>query len=112
MINACILLLNPELKLEKRIKIRVEPGIFEWTKWEAGKAAPTLMSLEELREANFNVSMDYRYAASRRLLLGVSSRSGKIISTLVKDGKNDFIQEGALQWGFAVGERERTRLHI
>nr|XP_008533514.1 PREDICTED: ubiquitin-associated and SH3 domain-containing protein A isoform X1 [Equus przewalskii] len=49
-----------ELKLEKRIKIRVEPGIFEWTKWEAGKAAPTLMSLEELREANFNVSMDYR----------------------------------------------------
>ncbi|XP_058379393.1 ubiquitin-associated and SH3 domain-containing protein A isoform X1 [Diceros bicornis minor] len=51
-----------ELKLEKKIKIRVEPGIFEWTKWEAGKTPPTLMSLEELKEANFNVSMDYRPA--------------------------------------------------
>lgn len=59
MINTCILL-NPELKLEKKIKIRVEPGIFEWTKWEAGKTTPTLMTLEELKGANFNVSMDYR----------------------------------------------------
>ncbi|XP_047653168.1 ubiquitin-associated and SH3 domain-containing protein A isoform X4 [Phacochoerus africanus] len=49
-----------ELKLEKKVKIRVEPGIFEWTKWEAGKTTPTLMTLEELKEANFNVSMDYR----------------------------------------------------
>lgn len=53
-------LLHPELKLEKKVKIRVEPGIFEWTKWEAGKTTPTLMTLEELKEANFNVSMDYR----------------------------------------------------
>ncbi|XP_024614009.1 ubiquitin-associated and SH3 domain-containing protein A [Neophocaena asiaeorientalis asiaeorientalis] len=51
-----------ELKLEKKIKIRVEPGIFEWTKWEAGKTTPTLMTLEELKGANFNVSMDYRPA--------------------------------------------------
>ncbi|XP_007113544.1 ubiquitin-associated and SH3 domain-containing protein A [Physeter macrocephalus] len=51
-----------ELKLEKKIKIRVEPGIFEWTKWEAGKTTPTLMTLKELKEANFNVSMDYRPA--------------------------------------------------
>ncbi|XP_061048819.1 ubiquitin-associated and SH3 domain-containing protein A isoform X1 [Eubalaena glacialis] len=51
-----------ELKLEKKIKIRVEPGIFEWTKWEAGKTTPTLMTLEELREADFHVSMDYRPA--------------------------------------------------
>lgn len=62
MINTCILL-SPELKLEKKIKIRVEPGIFEWTKWEAGKTTPTLMSLEELKEANFNIDTDYRYAA-------------------------------------------------
>ncbi|XP_059020785.1 ubiquitin-associated and SH3 domain-containing protein A isoform X4 [Mustela lutreola] len=49
-----------ELKLEKRIKIRVEPGIFEWTKWESGKTTPALMTLDELKEANFNVSTEYR----------------------------------------------------
>lgn len=64
MINTCILL-SPELKLEKKIKIRVEPGIFEWTKWEAGKTTPTLMSLEELKEANFNIDTDYRYAVRK-----------------------------------------------
>nr|XP_014988310.2 ubiquitin-associated and SH3 domain-containing protein A isoform X3 [Macaca mulatta] len=53
-------LILEELKLEKKIKIRVEPGIFEWTKWEAGKTTPTLMSLEELKEANFNIDTDYR----------------------------------------------------
>lgn len=53
---------NSELKLEKRIKIRVEPGIFEWTKWESGKTTPALMTLDELKEANFNVSTEYRYA--------------------------------------------------
>lgn len=59
MINTCVLL-NSELKLEKKVKIRVEPGIFEWTKWEAGKTTPTLMTLEEMKEADFNVSLDYR----------------------------------------------------
>uniref|UniRef100_F1MYY9 Ubiquitin associated and SH3 domain containing A n=2 Tax=Bos TaxID=9903 RepID=F1MYY9_BOVIN len=49
-----------EFKLEKKVKIRVEPGIFEWTKWEAGKTTPTLMTLEEMKEADFNVSLDYR----------------------------------------------------
>lgn len=59
--NTCILL-TTELKLEKKMKIKVEPGIYEWTKWEAGKTTPTLMTLDELKEANFNVSTDYRYA--------------------------------------------------
>lgn len=61
MINAYIPL-SAELKLEKKMKIRVEPGIFEWTKWEAGKTAPTLMTPEELKEASINVSTEYRYA--------------------------------------------------
>ncbi|XP_040842590.1 ubiquitin-associated and SH3 domain-containing protein A isoform X1 [Ochotona curzoniae] len=51
-----------ELKLERKIKIRVEPGIFEWTRWEASKTVPTLMTLEELREADFNVDTSYRPA--------------------------------------------------
>lgn len=53
--------MTTELKLEKKMKIKVEPGIYEWTKWEAGKTTPTLMTLDELKEANFNVSTDYRY---------------------------------------------------
>ncbi|XP_076975094.1 ubiquitin-associated and SH3 domain-containing protein A isoform X2 [Tamandua tetradactyla] len=51
-----------ELRLEQRMKIRVEPGIFEWTKWEGGKIIPSVMTLAELREANFNVDPDYRPA--------------------------------------------------
>lgn len=61
MINTSVLF-DTELRLEKKMKIRVEPGIFEWTKWEAGRSTPTLMTLEELREANFNVSTEYRCA--------------------------------------------------
>ncbi|XP_058152268.1 ubiquitin-associated and SH3 domain-containing protein A [Dasypus novemcinctus] len=49
-----------ELRLEKRVKVRVEPGIFEWTKWEAGKIIPNFMTLAELKEANFHVDVDYR----------------------------------------------------
>lgn len=70
-INTCALL-NAELKLEKKMRIRVEPGIFEWTKWEAGKTHPTLMTPDELREANFNVSTDYRYAAVTLAAAGFS----------------------------------------
>ncbi|XP_036075405.1 ubiquitin-associated and SH3 domain-containing protein A isoform X2 [Rousettus aegyptiacus] len=64
-----------ELKLEKKMKIRVEPGIFEWTKWEAGKTAPTLMTLEELKEASINVSTEYRPAFPLASLMPAESYS-------------------------------------
>lgn len=83
MTNACVLW-DPELKLEKRIKIRVEPGIFEWTKWESGKATPTLMTLDELKEANFNVSLDYRYAVLSR-----SARVGSFSSSCSRRNIHD-----------------------
>ncbi|XP_047421339.1 ubiquitin-associated and SH3 domain-containing protein A isoform X1 [Sciurus carolinensis] len=51
-----------ELRLEKKMKIRVEPGIFEWMKWEASKSTPTFMTWQELKEANFNMDPDYRPA--------------------------------------------------
>ena len=31
-------------------------------------------------------------------------------TTLFEDGKTDFIQEGLLQWGFVVGERDCARM--
>uniref|UniRef100_A0A8C8SHP5 Ubiquitin-associated and SH3 domain-containing protein A n=1 Tax=Pelusios castaneus TaxID=367368 RepID=A0A8C8SHP5_9SAUR len=48
------------LKLEQKIKIKVEPGLFEWTKWEASKIIPSFMSLTELAEATYNVDTSYR----------------------------------------------------
>ncbi|XP_074839515.1 ubiquitin-associated and SH3 domain-containing protein A [Carettochelys insculpta] len=48
------------LKLEKKIKIRVEPGLFEWTKWEASKIIPSFMALTELTEATYSVDTSYR----------------------------------------------------
>ncbi|XP_012586503.1 PREDICTED: ubiquitin-associated and SH3 domain-containing protein A [Condylura cristata] len=62
-----------ELRLEKKLKIRVEPGIFEWTTWEVGRSAPALMTPEELREANFNVSTEYRPALPLSALLPAES---------------------------------------
>ncbi|XP_055975616.1 ubiquitin-associated and SH3 domain-containing protein A [Sorex fumeus] len=58
-----------ELRLERRMKIQVEPGVFEWTKWEAGRAVPRFMTPEELREASLSVSTDYRPAVPLASLL-------------------------------------------
>ncbi|XP_031204013.1 ubiquitin-associated and SH3 domain-containing protein A isoform X2 [Mastomys coucha] len=84
-----------ELKLEKKLKIRVEPGIFEWMKWEASKATLTFLTLEELKEANFNVDLDYRPALPRCSLLPAESYDqyvercavsmGQIINTCLQD---------------------------
>nr|XP_048721754.1 ubiquitin-associated and SH3 domain-containing protein A isoform X4 [Caretta caretta] len=49
------------LKLEQKVKIRVEPGLFEWTKWEANKIIPSFMALTELTEATYNIDPSYRY---------------------------------------------------
>nr|XP_048721735.1 ubiquitin-associated and SH3 domain-containing protein A isoform X2 [Caretta caretta] len=48
------------LKLEQKVKIRVEPGLFEWTKWEANKIIPSFMALTELTEATYNIDPSYR----------------------------------------------------
>ncbi|NXK39229.1 UBS3A protein, partial [Piprites chloris] len=48
------------LKLNQKVKIRVEPGLFEWTKWEASKVIPNFMTVAELAEASYNVDTSYR----------------------------------------------------
>ncbi|KAI6079482.1 Ubiquitin associated and SH3 domain-containing protein A [Aix galericulata] len=48
------------LKLDQKVKIRVEPGLFEWTKWEANKAIPNFMTLTELTEASYKIDTSYR----------------------------------------------------
>ncbi|XP_017939501.1 ubiquitin-associated and SH3 domain-containing protein A [Manacus vitellinus] len=48
------------LKLNQKVKIRVEPGLFEWTKWEASKVIPNFMTVAELAEASYNIDTSYR----------------------------------------------------
>ncbi|NXP27776.1 UBS3A protein, partial [Scytalopus superciliaris] len=48
------------LKLNQKVKIRVEPGLFEWTKWEVSKVIPNFMTMAELAEASYNIDTNYR----------------------------------------------------
>ncbi|KFQ36021.1 Ubiquitin-associated and SH3 domain-containing protein A [Merops nubicus] len=48
------------LKLDQKVSIRVEPGLFEWTKWEASKVIPNFMTVTELAEASYNIDTSYR----------------------------------------------------
>nr|XP_021396006.1 ubiquitin-associated and SH3 domain-containing protein A isoform X1 [Lonchura striata domestica] len=48
------------LKLNQKIRIRVEPGLFEWTKWEASRAIPNFMTVAELVEASYDIDTSYR----------------------------------------------------
>ncbi|NXX79462.1 UBS3A protein, partial [Urocolius indicus] len=48
------------LKLDQRIKIRVEPGLFEWTKWETSRVIPNFMTVTELAEASYKIDTSYR----------------------------------------------------
>lgn len=48
------------LQQEGKTKIRVEPGLFEWTKWVSGTCLPTWIPPAELAAANLNVDTTYR----------------------------------------------------
>lgn len=42
------------------ISIRVEPGLFEWTKWVSGTSLPAWIPPTDLAAANLNVDTTYR----------------------------------------------------
>ncbi|KAM8897731.1 ubiquitin-associated and SH3 domain-containing protein B isoform 2-T3 [Spinachia spinachia] len=48
------------LQLEGKTKIRVEPGLFEWTKWVSGTSLPVWIPPAELAAANMSVDTTYR----------------------------------------------------
>uniref|UniRef100_A0A8D3CDB9 SH3 domain-containing protein n=1 Tax=Scophthalmus maximus TaxID=52904 RepID=A0A8D3CDB9_SCOMX len=48
------------LQQEGKTKIRVEPGLFEWTKWVSGTCLPGWISPAELAAANLCVDTTYR----------------------------------------------------
>ncbi|NXS08141.1 UBS3A protein, partial [Neodrepanis coruscans] len=47
------------LKLNQKVKIRVEPGLFEWTKWETSKVIPNFLTVAELAEASYSIDTSY-----------------------------------------------------
>ncbi|XP_018598357.1 ubiquitin-associated and SH3 domain-containing protein B-like isoform X2 [Scleropages formosus] len=48
------------MQQEGRRKIRVEPGLFEWTKWVSGSSLPAWMPPSDLISANLSVDTTYR----------------------------------------------------
>ncbi|MEQ2180937.1 hypothetical protein GOODEAATRI_006409, partial [Goodea atripinnis] len=48
------------LQQEAKTKIRVEPGLFEWTKWVSGTCLPAWIPPAELVAANLSVDTTYR----------------------------------------------------
>uniref|UniRef100_A0A8C6SFA2 Ubiquitin-associated and SH3 domain-containing protein B n=1 Tax=Neogobius melanostomus TaxID=47308 RepID=A0A8C6SFA2_9GOBI len=48
------------LQQDGKIKIRVEPGLFEWTKWVSGTCLPTWIPPSELVAANLSLDTTYR----------------------------------------------------
>lgn len=54
------------LQQEGKTKIRVEPGLFEWTKWVSGTCLPIWIPPAELAAANLSVDTTYRYTKKPR----------------------------------------------
>ncbi|XP_063343496.1 ubiquitin-associated and SH3 domain-containing protein B [Pelmatolapia mariae] len=48
------------LQQDGKTKIRVDPGLFEWTKWVSGTCLPTWIPPAELAAANLSVDTTYR----------------------------------------------------
>lgn len=49
------------LQKDGKTKIRVEPGLFEWTKWVSGTSLPAWIPPADLAAANLSVDTTYRY---------------------------------------------------
>ena len=52
----------------------IEPGLYEWMKWYQDKQ-PDFMSLNEMREAGFNIHDDYTPLISVEKLLSMKEES-------------------------------------
>lgn len=48
------------LQQDSKLKVRVEPGLFEWTKWVSGSSMPAWIPPTDLAVAHFSVDTTYR----------------------------------------------------
>lgn len=54
-------LVRAGLQQDGRLKVRVEPGLFEWTKWVSGNSLPAWIPPVELAAASFSIDTTYRW---------------------------------------------------
>lgn len=54
------MLVSAGLQQDGRLKVRVEPGLFEWTKWVSGNSLPAWVPPTDLAAAHFSVDTTYR----------------------------------------------------
>lgn len=50
----------PGMQQDGKLKVRVEPGLFEWTKWVSGSSLPAWIPPPDLAAAHFSVDTTYR----------------------------------------------------
>uniref|UniRef100_A0A7N8Y5Z4 Ubiquitin associated and SH3 domain containing Ba n=1 Tax=Mastacembelus armatus TaxID=205130 RepID=A0A7N8Y5Z4_9TELE len=79
---------------EGKTKIRVEPGLFEWTKWVSGTCLPAWIPPAELAAANLSVDTTYRpHIPMSKLAVSESydtyiSRSFQVTREILAECKN------------------------
>ncbi|EPQ02077.1 Ubiquitin-associated and SH3 domain-containing protein B [Myotis brandtii] len=82
------------LQQENHLKIRVEPGLFEWTKWVAGNTLPAWIPPSELAAANLSVDTTYRpHIPVSKLVVSESydtyiSRSFQVTKEIISECKS------------------------
>uniref|UniRef100_A0A8D3DG46 Ubiquitin associated and SH3 domain containing Bb n=1 Tax=Scophthalmus maximus TaxID=52904 RepID=A0A8D3DG46_SCOMX len=82
------------LQQDGKVKLRVEPGLFEWTKWVSGNSLPAWIPPSDLATANFSVDTMYRpLIPVSKLTVSESyenymSRSYQVTKDILSDCKN------------------------
>ncbi|XP_043936974.1 ubiquitin-associated and SH3 domain-containing protein B [Protopterus annectens] len=82
------------LQQENKLKMRIEPGLFEWTKWVSGNVLPAWLPVTELAAANFVVDTTYRpHIPVSKLVVSESyetyiNRSCQVTKEILSECKN------------------------
>ncbi|XP_061574723.1 ubiquitin-associated and SH3 domain-containing protein B-like isoform X2 [Cololabis saira] len=82
------------LQQDGKLKIRVEPGLFEWTKWVSGASLPAWIPPPDLAAAHFSIDTTYRpLIPASKITVSESydtylSRSYQVTKDILADGKN------------------------
>ncbi|KAG7269699.1 hypothetical protein CRUP_021438, partial [Coryphaenoides rupestris] len=76
------------LQLEGKARIRVEPGLFEWTKWVAGTCLPAWIPPAELAAAGLSVDTTYRKLAVSESYDTYISRSFQVTREILTECQN------------------------
>uniref|UniRef100_A0A665VGK9 Ubiquitin-associated and SH3 domain-containing protein B-like n=1 Tax=Echeneis naucrates TaxID=173247 RepID=A0A665VGK9_ECHNA len=82
------------LQQDGKLKVRVEPGLFEWTKWVSGTSLPAWIPPTDLAAAHFSVDTMYRpLIPVSKLTVSESyenymSRSYQVTKDILSDCKN------------------------